>query len=551
MSQVSIVSYGISEQLKSDFDMLRETTYFINIENLSASLTGKTQHKFLNKNVDKLAQHLVCRHYGNICYELAHLCWAIVHTNNLPDQALLQYFWLDTVCTQSQFKSYFLKHLNEGQGVQNTPINDCQISLASEHLNIAVHQHTFSINAARANFLSCFMEWLACAIPETISYIFNTLIGKGHNAISELASTLQHDIYHYLSQHLPPAKLQQRFRLLESYHKDNDINDNAIVQFFCTHNQLEGCGKFANVVNDTFSFMLALKQTAEAKMVEYAVSFDDLNKVENTIDSESNENLYAEPIFSILQQQEASLLQELENLTSVPKVFSKSQFDALHMLLEYRQFFPKFSLTWLRCQTFGKWQNKLIQAHRNKALLNIRESEPNDVYSDIQKNILLSLASSHQAQMAMLHIVLTAANSAPSLICHDLLSMLHVLCKEHPSLKEYENTIDQLVHELSEEDTEKVASPNAVVKSINSLPGLKQAAAQAYKAINRAGFTSVSELGVEEYLSANYDLIRIQNTVFQVLSHLVKQKLCDESKFSADRFIFVREFTKLYLKDQN
>ena len=552
MNQASIINYGISEHLKSDFDMLRETTYYINIENVSTSSSGETKHKFLNKNVDKLAQHLVCRHYGNICYELAHLCWAIVHTSKVPDQAIVQYFWLNTVCTQSQFKTHFLAQLHEGQGVQNTPINNCQISMLSEHLNIAIHQHTFSINAARANFLSCFMEWLACAIPETISYIFHALIGKGHNGISELASTLQSDIYQYLSEHLPPAKLQQRFRLLESYHKGTDVCDSTIMQFYCTHNHLEGCGKFSNVVNDTFSFMLALKQTNEAKMLDYAASYESFFSAESVDGSALDETQHAEQIFSIVQHQEASLLYELETLSSLPKVFSKAQFDALYMLVEYRQFFPDFSLTWLRCQIFGKWQNKLIQAHRNKTVENIHECEPDEGYSDAQQKLLLSLASSYQAQMAMIHIVLSAATNSPSSQAYvDLLSILHALCKDHPSLKAHVKIINTCVNEVNTEHSTQLDEAYKTLARSDSFLDIRQSAVQAFKAINRAGFTSSSALRLEEYVNANHDLTSIQNTLRQVLSHLVSKKLCEESNFNADRFIFVKEFTRLYLKDSN
>jgi len=537
LHNTAIINYGISEQLRGDFDILRETTFS---SNMSISAVGHEDvHKFSRVSVDKLAQNLVCRNYGNSCYELAHLCWAILHSSTSPDKALINYFWLDTICTKASFNDYFSHCLAPNTKVLNSNISASSLRLSQDKLHIVIHQHEFTLHSGRANYLSCLMEWLACTMPNTLSILFTLLLGKGHNAISEAASTLQQHIYGYLSEHLPPAKLQQRYRLLDTWYKDTGegINDAAILHFFQQHNHLEGCGKYTNVVNDTFSYMQALEDASTLQQV---------NDSEQVVEQVAE---HSDAILSLAEQYGNNYESVLTTLAQSPKVFSQAQCDMALMLSQFAAYFPRFSKTWLRCQSFGKWQSKLIQASRKASIkaLNQHGSENIDSYSCVQRSLAGMLATSYQAQLAMLHLFFTCSKTAHGYT--QLISLLHLLSSSHPVLKGYQNDIEVIINNMHSKLSSTGNTSSDIQKLPKALHEMASKCAAAYKQINRVGFTAASKLSNDEYNVNIQDIMLIQNKLRAVLRDISRKNYCDEAIFSADRFIFEGEFTKLYVQD--
>lgn len=532
-ADTAIVSYGVSEQLQGDFDMLRETTFCATHSQAKSNSIHNDVQKFSSKSVDKLAQQLICRNYGSSCYELAHLCWAILHSSHKPDTALMEFFWLETVCTKTSFIAYFNAHTTANGKALNSNISASSIALVQNDLHISIHQHSFIVHCARANYLSCLMEWLACSIPNTLAMLFELLLGQGHNAISEAASALQQDIYQYLTEHLPPAKLQKRYRLLDTWYKTqaSDIDDDEILKFFQQHKQIEGCGKYTNVVNDTFCYMQALEDAATLQQVKYSAQIE----------------AYSDAIVQVLEQHDSAYDGTWRQLAKLPKVFSQTQCDMGLLIMTFSAYFPSFSKTWLRSQAFGKWQSQLIQACRDNKPLSLAKNSV-DSYESLQQALALVLANSYQAQLAMLHNLFKQAASCEhqaGTTYVQIAALLVQLKTSHPLIKQYEKDIKAFAEQLaSQQQHTKIVLAN--FPTINTIAST---CSKAYKQINRAGFTAATCLSDEQYYEHIQNILLIQSKLHGVLKLITRNKYCEEAIFKADRFIFESEFTQLYIQD--
>jgi hypothetical protein len=592
-TEQSIANYGVSEHLKAEFDMLRDV------------IGNNGQVKFTRKTVDSLAQHLVCRHYGNLCYEFAHINWAIIftHTNycrgndhkqaigtptiskpSSIQQVLLDFYWISQCNSPRAFNAYFTqinhdKRANADSAfsvvaiinasatkipgrddntlsrLSDAPVNTSSTPLLAG-ITLNIHGHSFSISANRANLLACFMEWLVCVVPNLLSLIETALLGNGHNAIREFSSVLQKHIYNYLGQHLPPAKLQLRYRLLQSWFQEyadlavSDINDDSVLKFWQQHNSQEGYGKFSNVVKDSLSYQQALEITRIGLSVQYAHTSDDNNEVSpELLWPDSDEQGRA--VFSQLAQYDASHIIDAKGLLSSPKVLNKQQFELIELAVLYPQYIVPLSMTWLRVQVFGKTQHQVIQLMRMKRLqMNCADdysSLHQHNYEKVRLDCVSLMANNQQVLLAIVDILIT---ETPKQACLILLKLMSSLPKYDTFVGTFTGMLDNpTVHG---DDAESRINTTILSQWQLTNPWLKDILGQcrlACKHINREGFTAKTMLTSQQYVSAAEGLFDLNKLLKQLVTNINKKEQYSSVNFGSDRLIFNHEFSTLYSQD--
>lgn len=550
-NEPSITSYGVSEQLTAEFEMLKD----VECKN------GRT--KYSNRTVEKLAQHIVCRHYNNLCYEFVNLNWAIVfaatHENkgSKIQTELINFYWIEQCHWPQQFKDYFYEKcessgFTQGEEITVSISNDSAQSINEElgdkpsdiphGITLNIYEHSFSISANRSNLLSCFMEWLIGVVPNLLPLIEENLLGKGHNAIREFSSFLQKQIYDYLTKHLPPAKLQQRYRLIQNWYSEdseNLIDDESLLGFWQQHNKIEGYGKYVNVVKDSLSYLNALAMVKNGMNIQYAES-----DTETNFTSAEKTSMIAQSGFEWLNRYYAHNEIPISRLLNAPKALNKQQVDFFELFTKYPQTLLPLTKTWLRLQAFGKIQHKIIQMKRLKKpsatsseyYLQLCETD----YRNISHNCAKLMANNQQCLLAISQIIL---QSAPTQSCLILLKLL----PQMPSFEQYSTAFSSLLNEAINSD--KVIDKQLLLEWQLSQPWINRLFKQAHLAlnqINRQGFTASTLSINEDYLHCAELLFDFNKLIKQVLTQINNKKLGSEANFDADRFIFVNEFSKLY-----
>lgn len=542
----SIIAYGVSEQLKAEFDLLREVN----------CTEGKI--KFSSSTVDKLAQHIVCRHYSKLCYEFSHLNWALIHANTNSassiQNALVHYYWLEQCQWPQYFKQYFANLCEPIESAQEHKIGlytnhnvSGDISNISEGITLQVYDHVFSISASRANILACFMEWIIGVVPDLLNTMEVSLHGKGHNGIREFSSSLQKQIYDYLSVHLPPAKLQQRFRLIQNWYKlspKKAMNDNNLFDFWQQHNSIEGYGKYSNVVKDSLSYLNALSIVETSTSVLHAAnaldSTEGLNEQNTHAFTVQDEAHY----FDVVRQYAAQTVLPISDLLSAPKALNKQQLELFELFSQYPQHLLPLSSTWLRLQIFGKVQHKIIQMTRVKDPLATDSKNYMRLYDadylKITHDCVRLMASNQQCLLAISQLMLSFS---PNQACLILLKLL----PQMPSFDIYTPEFSALLEEAV--SAGKSIDKATVLQWQLSYPWLNKLFKQteiALKQINRQGFTDSSLLPSEDYLRCAELLFDLNKLIKQAVKEINKKNQDSQEKFEADRLIFHSEFATLY-----
>lgn len=544
--ETSIVAYGVSDQLKAEFDLLREVN----------CTEGKI--KFSSSSVDMLAQHIVCRHYSKLCYEFAHLNWALIHANSNNTSSIqnifVNYYWLEQCHWPQYFKQYFTNlcepiesAIDQKIGLYtNHNISD-DILTKSEGITLKIYDHIFSISASRANILACFMEWLIGVVPDVLNTLEIHLHGKGHNGIREFSSLLQKQIYEYLSDHLPPAKLQQRFRLIQSWYSTsakNAMNDDSLFDFWQQHNNIEGYGKYSTVVKDSLSYLNALSVLDTSLNVQHAS--DTIDNAECASAQGLDELLEQDEAFhfSSISQYRAQTVLPISDLLNAPKAINKQQFELFELFSQYPQHLMPLSSTWLRLQVFGKVQHQIIQMNRVKNPLAIDSDHYAGLYGtgyqQITNDCVRLLASNQQSLLAISQLMLSIS---PNQACLILLTLL-------PQMPSFENFTSEFSILLEDAVSAGKSIDKAVVLQWRlTYPWLNKLFKQtelALKQINRQGFTATSLLPSEDYLRCAELLFDLNKLIKQVVKRINKQNQDSQEKFEADRLIFHNEFATLY-----
>ncbi|MBT1449406.1 hypothetical protein KJ365_00805 [Glaciecola sp. XM2] len=482
----------VSAQLQADFDLLRQAQLY--------DQQGGQRDKFTAHTIDKLAQHIVCRHYSGLCYELAHLSWAVVNTGS--KDALLDYFYIQENVYASGFTQYFQKigpcKLPEAQVCFHSRESD---ATAHNAIEITIHQHRFSITASRINILAAMLEWLLNFVPNLLVQIDEALNGKSHNAIQSLASQLQKEIYEYLNKHLVQAKAQAKFHYMSAWLQEREVSqftDQSLLELWIDAKNRDGMSRFTTVVKDVFQFQEAITKTHTEKALMQAQDISEQDQAEwlfETLDT------ITEPQISLAQ------------LTNTPKLLSKQQAEKLQLLSDYSAMCQRFPMTWLRYDVFGQYQANCIQAQRNQNISAEAFTLPNE-------NLYGQLLKHFQAQLKLNE--------------HTCLAVIHILLQDNYEGVQTLLSLDTF--NMSGDDTET----------------LKRRCQQAFLRNNRQGFTDktiVEDKAI--YVDNTLALLLLSNAITQLFSRnkaLFNTLTKDDEKYRSDGCIFKDELMQRMIK---
>ncbi len=581
---------GVSEKLKQEFNALYDTS---NIDG------GK---KFYDASVKELAKSLVCRNYANICYELAHLCWALVHTKQKA--AILNYFWVDQVASSQSFVHYF-RHV-EFVSHSHTKIE----ILEQQVLRLQIHAHVFSISAKRANYLSCFMEWLLLVVPNLIDSTQSVLFGKGKNAIDEFASLCQKKIYAYLSEHLIPSKLQQKFRLLSAEYtndsvKEPNVSDETILSAWSFLKNNEGFSKYTTFVKDTIHFVASWQiEQHHSELIN--AETQDLNQPKldySTKDTEGSfvqentkQNAEQNELYTTLDSYAAESL-DLDILSSELKVFNKAQLEYVSLLSQDFHVLRGLPISYLRYFSFGQAQFKLIQKSRSLKVLNKEDYAGIEAsmidYQQLKKTLVEIYASNQQALLAISYIVYVSApadglelaiKAMPSASLRPELKVAVKDCidewrnhqididtgKENQNVNAYDKELSDEHHHANRVQTQKKGKLVSNAPLVHNVASIRQNSGsimakfennlsqeawyqdflkqmqKAYKSVNRKGFTEQTHLPLDHYFAASEALFSLNSYLKKLLVEINMLEYPLEAKYDSDSSIFKDEFFEIY-----
>lgn len=512
----------ISENLKADFALLRETPFYAS--------GHQRQQKFSDTSVDKFARYIVCRNYAGLCFELSHLCWAIINTGS--HTSVFEYFYIHEAVTATSMRNYFEKLGNDACSMNHASVtmqSKQQTSTEkqpSASLVIRIYQHSFIIHPSRANLLGIFMEWLVTILENVFDRLFEELSGKGFNAIQNVALMLQKVIYDYLSEHLPAAKAQLKYQHLRKWLNTQGLSefaDDHVIAVWQSLHALHGSERFTTVVKDVFQFQEAIAKAEHADALRFSEDIDALH---------ANEQ-----VFDALEQHCVQHI-SLDRLCETPKLLSKQQAERLRLLSEFPLLCSRFPLTILRYNVFGSFQAKCIQAQRNKTLnkKTFLLTEEN-LYADQTQKLIAQIDLNEMTFYAVLHILLTQqAEQAVELIAANP-SVINKFLVDSELLK-------------AADGAENCANCNVSNLLLSHSP-LLDMCRRAYQQNNRQGFTAQSLLKDKQiYVQSALALLQVSN----VLRRLVKKNAdvfyANDSllaKYQADGCIFTGELRKRML----
>jgi len=354
----NIVEYGVSQTLKAEFDMLRET---LSIREYQGTHNGELKKKYTSKTIDKLAQYILCRNYGKACLELAYLCWPIVRHQDYT-KGLLHFFWLEEAISPNQFRSSIY-------ALTQHDLQAPAVTLNEVGLVISLPTQNFTVSASRVMLLSALLELLVGNIANILEDIEAHLSTSDCNCVGKLATYLQKKLYEFLKTHLPTANLQQKYRYIHHWVAKNGnaekLNDEAVFNFWtCAINE-EGYVKFENALVDIVDYQFAYEQVKVAREISFSQSDLDNITIETgspEIDENQASWLY-ETIFGLNENE----ITPPTWLVDAPKFLTKKEYACVSLLFELRHGVTQFPLSVMRSDVFGQWQNLIIQQTRDKS----------------------------------------------------------------------------------------------------------------------------------------------------------------------------------------
>ncbi|PCJ38676.1 MAG: hypothetical protein COA99_11420 [Moraxellaceae bacterium] len=532
---MSLVLYGVSEELIAAFEGLRE----------SPGISGP---KYRHKDIDALAQMILCRNYGKATLELSYLLLAVaLREPGDTQQAWLKFFWLQEAITPRRFRAtfdeipeYALPHL----------------SLADEGLKLKISDQKFTLSPTRISVLASLLEFIVHIDPSVLKQDEAFYAQPNLTSVKTLASKFQALIYDYLSDHLLAAQQQRRFRHLWDWlsrrDKDNpEVDDAAVLEFWqqtaqSSDDQL-GFRRYRTVAENFIDLRLAMQcvntqqQVAGAKSIGYEAETGEISP-------------------ELLQQLlETDASQELNpvSLTQTPKFLTKQQAQSCTAFVQSGTTASALPLTLMRMQCFGDWQAALVQALRSKNAKHLTSLLAGN--SDSYKS---ETYTGYVTQHKALQETLTLAwQSGLHVLLH--YKVPEVMGLLLPQLSTA--TISDL-HELIQADVEAIDASNldhitntlfqhwsTMLLQLPELNDLVHQLQSAFKSNNRQGFKQLPEpLNYQPYLDGvqMIDGIgqRCTNHLQAVATQLAESNTNEpeEHKYASDLSIFQGVFNVLY-----
>jgi len=519
---------NVSDTLKSLFEGLRETQ-------------GQYGNKFRGEEVNKVAQYLVCRNYGKACLELGYFCWAVLHHSKYPAKQsallthsthspLLHYFWLDESLSPKQVRAALA---NDENGL---------VTISNEAININLGAG-FSISPTRIGVLAVLLEFIVGIDPSHLAHVEKQLTQGGEKDIKALSSHLQKIIYEFLSEHIPQAQQQKRFRYVTNWlssidglskdgsSKEGWLTDENVLSFWqqASADELSpGYVLYASALYDLIDVNQAQQQAQAAFELEhsYALGTDADN-------GEYSPDIIDQLVFDDVHEQTS-----MEWLTQSPKFLNKAQYQILQPITEIQESL-QLPLSFVRLAVFSKWQSVLVQAKRkSQAEVNTKLAQLPDAnyhsFTDELSALIGKITTVQQAIVAIFNqhqdprfigLLLPLLSSEKAQSIKSQLSQ--VIEKSLPVAK--------FIEQLQQQDFE-------IRRALDE-------AEKALKANNKDGFKQLPPVEqLDTYQQGSEALAECILALTRYLATLANcwQLSSAEEKYRSDLFIFQKRFEQIY-----
>lgn len=329
---------GVSAELRGLFAGLREVR-----------LSGGDRRRYPKWAVDELARALVCRDYQHQTLELAHFLFA---ANYLHPAGFIGLLYQEEMVTPARFKDAV---------AQPVTARDLSLSLDDRTLVLTYGDGSWRINLSRVPMIAATLEFLLTVMPyDALTTALSLTPSK--RAAGALASRFQKEIYAHLADHLEPAQVQRKARVLINWLADGDrlspdgLDDAAILAFWSDQASADAASgdfrTFSACAETAFHLSEALRTGQLMHEAQYA---DDL-----TNQSDGKADAHAECLAEI----------DLADLSQPPldrfKLVNKADTALINDPVMRPMLAARFTLTWIRLAVFGFAQNKISQAKRRR-----------------------------------------------------------------------------------------------------------------------------------------------------------------------------------------
>ncbi len=523
----NIISAGISESLLADFEALKDTP----------CANGTKYHE---KTIDRLAQYICCRNYARLTLEMSYLAWAVINFKR-DDAALLRFFWVDESITPVAFRSAF----ERCEQASWLPVNT-KLSIDETGLCIDFNQQRFVISATRVSLLSAFLELIATHIEGVLDDFETALLGVDEKSVKLYASKLQKQLYEWLKEHLPSAKVQQRFRHIDQWYQgldsDRKLSDQDVISFWKASQGIEGYVKYSSALEDVLDYELAKMSLQQSYEAQHGLALEEYAQIV----TQDEVSLY---------ESSSHIFESLENLTlaGAPKFLSSKQLSLAIPHISIAKVNTNLAKSAWRNSIFGLWQSQIIQFSRNVKATSSNDDikRPKDDYLG-HYEALISLRKA--IKLSLLSCVAILYNKQ-SLTCLSLLNVVLedlVDASQLSILKQFlEKNINELDNQQAELRFKKLKQWQLQKPVLNKVFDTAQ---QALKKNNKAGFKDWQDYDEDLYLDGVQQLVSLDKLVANAISAFSKTialpkdtqenlilEACKQN-FNADLCIYIEEF---------
>jgi len=457
---------------------------------------------------------------------------------------LLHFFWIEEAITPRQFRHSIAPLAKLKVCAPLVSLNDVGMVVRSA-------KQTFTISASRVMLLSALLDLLVSNIQGILEDIESHLSTSDEKCVGKLASYLQKKLYAFLKAHLPTASLQQKYRYIHQWVRENSsaekLNDDAVLKFWSSSINEEGYVKFENALLDIVDYQFAYEQVQVSREIAYGQSnlsmeiSDDLAHE----DEQSGEGgLYAS-VFATLGE----ISQPPSWLVDAPKFVTKKEYACVALLFELRQSAIHFPFSVLRTEVFGQWQNAMIQQNRDKHAALIEQPEQDyTMYFQRLDNWRKQAANTLLCCAAILYEHKDAR-------CLNVLSQGVGLLMERKENADFRQMLQRLFDASKKENDKSELEFTDINRWLLQSQRLNSFFALAKKSLaknNRAGFKNsddyhtadIYEQGAEQIMQGAKLIHDLHDKIFQQIENKNKQSGSLDAFFSADLFIFKSELMK-------
>ncbi len=527
-----VVQYGVSEELLGWIEALRQAP-------------GENGAKYRPQDVDTVARELLCRDYGDRCYELAHLLALVNHSYmDAACSPLLTFFWVDEIVTAPRFRQAFC------ESTTGLPSSTEKIALTVEQqrLLLGYPDGEFGISYSRIGLLAAFWEFIVTVNPAWLERAASAIQDPSLASAKKLASYLQAFIYDMLSEHTKTAQVQKRLYFIGRWLGQAgltaaDISDELVFNFWQQAFSDEDAAKvgyrrFRTVADDFIAYQTAITLESTAQQIQRAATIG-----YQTDDCE----ISPDQLSSALETCE--IVESYHWLSQTPKFASKKTLDSLEPMVSLGNSAVSLPLTCVRCKVLGDWQAKLLQAVRDKNADRFKEyllNGPAQQYAHYIQGLATGVDVLWQAKYSGIH-VLTAVQDLTGVI--ELLELLPETTLAELRLKLPDLDMRRLLIAVEEgmdagsSDVDRLVTLfyRELASLALQLPALNQVLRDlraAFKANNREGFRTLpGAVSLGPYVAgveALTVLIALVNKSYESMAAIMKANSEGEAIFAAD-----------------